>query len=56
MVKCIHHWYMGASQNGIVHARCRKCGAEKDYSSIVVYKYGTVHKNKKVAPQPAASE
>jgi hypothetical protein len=44
---------MGASNHGIVHAKCRKCGAEKDYSSIVVYKSGTVHKNKKAAPNPA---
>ena len=49
---CIHHWDMGASNRGIVHAKCRKCGAEKDYSSIPVYKNGTSRKNKKAAPQP----
>ena len=54
MVKCIHHWDMGASHNGIVNAKCRKCGAEKEYSSIVIYKYKfvPVHKYKKVALYP----
>lgn len=47
MVNCIHHWYLGASHKGVVHARCRKCGAEKDYPPIVIYGFGPGGKNKK---------
>ena len=53
MANCIHHWYMGGSDNVIVHARCRKCGAEKDYSNSVISKYGAVSKNKEVTPNRA---
>ncbi len=49
MVKCIHHWYLGASNKGTVHAKCLKCGAEKDYQPIVICSFGRVYKNKKVA-------
>ena len=31
--KCIHHWDLGGPHSGIVHAVCRKCGAEQDYPS-----------------------
>jgi len=54
MVKCIHHWYLGASHNGIVHAKCLKCGAEKDYSPLVInrFKFVAYHKNKKPLLHP----
>jgi len=42
MNKCTHHWHLGASHNGIVHARCRKCHAERDFSNIPVFLPGTV--------------
>lgn len=57
MVECIHHWYLGASHNEITHAKCLKCGAEKDYPHIVVSHYSKVgrayyhHKKGEVAPQ-----
>ncbi len=47
MVICIHHWDLGASHKGMVHAKCRKCLAEKDFSTIPIY---SMHK--KVAPLP----
>lgn len=31
--KCIHHWYLGQSHNGIIHHRCLKCGEEKDVAA-----------------------
>ena len=33
VVKCTHHWDLGRPHGGIVHAVCRKCGAEQDYPS-----------------------
>lgn len=39
MVKCIHHWYLGASHNGMIHAKCMKCEAEKDYPHIVISRF-----------------
>ena len=39
MVKCIHHWYQGASHKGTVHAKCLKCGTEKEYSPLVDNKF-----------------
>lgn len=56
MVNCIHYWKLGKSHNGIVHAKCQKCGAEKDYSSIPIYKSGIVRGNKKVATYPTTTE
>ena len=50
MSNCIHHWYMGTSNNLIVHARCRKCGAEKDFSNSTISKSGAISRNKKVSP------
>ena len=52
MDNCIHHWDLGASHKGIVHAKCRKCGAEKDYYNNPVFKPGAFGGNKKVAPLP----
>lgn len=50
MVKCIHHWYLGASHNGVVHARCIKCGEEKDYYPVII----TPFKSSKTNPRKAA--
>ena len=55
MVDCIHHWYLGASNKGIVHAKCRKCKAEKDFSNIPVNKFA-ITGNKTVAPPPVTTE
>ena len=44
MIECIHHWYMGASRNGVVRAKCLKCSEEKDYASIYITKFGKVFK------------
>ena len=52
MADCIHHWDLGASHKGIVHAKCRKCGAERDFSSIPATKSGTFGSRRKVAPLP----
>jgi len=52
MVKCIHHWDLGTSHKGIVHGKCRKCGAEKDFNNIPDFKSGTFGSRKKVAPLP----
>ena len=46
MSKCIHHWYMGASNNDIVRAKCRKCGEEKDFSNSTISKSGSADKSK----------
>lgn len=46
MAKCIHHWYMGASSNDIVHAKCLKCGAEKNFSNSIISKSGAADKSK----------
>ena len=54
MIKCIHHWYLGASHNGMVNAKCLKCGAEKDYPHIVISQFSKsgrayYYKDRKVA-------
>ena len=56
MDKCIHHWYMGASNNDVVHAKCLKCGAEKDYYNSTDLKYKAVNKNKEATPEPISIE
>lgn len=48
MAKCIHHWYLGASNNEIVHAKCRKCGAEKDFSNSTISRSVADSKNKEI--------
>jgi len=50
MAICIHHWDLGASHKGIVHAKCRKCGAEKDFSNTPVFNPGTFRGKRKAAP------
>jgi hypothetical protein len=39
MAKCIHHWYLGTSLNGMIPAKCLKCGAERDYPHIVISQF-----------------
>ncbi len=56
MAKCIHHWYMGASNASIVRAKCLKCGAEKDYSNSPVSKSGAVNKIKEDIPEAITIE
>lgn len=53
MVECIHHWYLGASHNGITHARCLKCGEQKDYHPIIISPFKT-SKYRKAAIRPKA--
>jgi len=48
MVDCIHHWDLGTSHKGIVHAKCRKCGEEKDFDNTPSFKSGTFGSKKKV--------
>lgn len=51
MGKCIHHWDLGVSHKGVVHAVCRKCKAENDYINVPVYRAKTFgSKNKSVQP------
>lgn len=52
MLKCIHHWYLGSSQGGTVHAKCLKCGVEKDYPPVVISRFSRVYTNKKVNLNP----
>ena len=60
MAKCIHHWYLGASHHGTVHAKCLKCGAEKDYPPVVIhnFKFVSYPKDKKslLHPKPQTVE
>ena len=51
---CIHHWVIGVSHKGIAHARCRKCGAECDFSNIPIYKSIRTPAKKKTDPPPVA--
>ncbi len=50
MDSCIHHWYLGASYKGIVHAKCRKCGIENYFDNNPVIKPGRFGSNRKAAP------
>jgi hypothetical protein len=34
---CIHHWYLGSTNNGRVHAKCLKCNTEKDYPAFISF-------------------
>jgi hypothetical protein len=43
---------MGASYKGIVHAKCRKCLAETDFSNIPVYISGAFGSRKKITKSP----
>lgn len=52
MFKCTHHWYLGSSHNGAAHAKCLKCGAEKDYPPVVISRFARVYRNKKVTLDP----
>ncbi len=49
MTTCIHLWNIDVSHNGIVYAKCRKCGEEKYYPSVVVNtsRFKTSYVNKK---------
>ena len=49
--ECIHHWDLGAVHGGIIHGKCRKCGAEKDFSSTPTSSYA-IGQGKKKAAQP----
>lgn len=39
MAKCVHHWYLGQSCNGMVNVKCLKCGTEKNYPHIVISQF-----------------
>jgi len=49
VVKCTHHWDLGGPRGGIVHAVCRKCGAEQDYPSNHINKFVMAPHKKEVA-------
>lgn len=50
MAKCIHHWYLGSSHKGVIHATCLKCGEKKDYHPIVISPFKS-HRSRKAAIQ-----
>ena len=41
---CVHHWLCGDQRSTIVHAVCKKCGAEADFEQHW-YPQGLVKKN-----------
>jgi len=45
---CVHHWDLGAPRGSTVHAKCRKCGAERDYPSTVEPKFTLAQRKSKV--------
>jgi len=53
---CIHYWKLGQAYKGIVHARCQKCGAEKDFYPVSHHKLGIHQSKKKIAPSPIVPE
>ena len=38
-VKCVHHWYLGPSPDGMINVKCLKCGTEKEYPHIVISQF-----------------
>jgi hypothetical protein len=32
---CCHHWVLGAPQDGLIKANCRKCGGERVYPAVL---------------------
>lgn len=37
MLDCTHHWILGSPINNLVHAKCKKCGEEKDFPAIPTF-------------------
>jgi hypothetical protein len=31
MAVCVHHWVLSAPQDDVIHGRCKRCGARRDY-------------------------
>ncbi|MFC2000496.1 hypothetical protein ACFLXE_07080 [Chloroflexota bacterium] len=56
MVGCIHHWDLGAPGGELVHAKCRKCGVEKDFPSVSATKFSFAHAKKTTASHTTAPE
>jgi hypothetical protein len=49
---CVHHWMCGDQRATIVHAVCKKCGAEADFEQHW-YSPGMIKRNPvKVDPRP----
>lgn len=50
---CVHHWICGDQHSSIVHATCKKCGAEANFEQHP-YSPGMFKRNPaKAIPQPA---
>jgi hypothetical protein len=50
---CVHHWLCGDQRATIVHAVCKKCGAEADFEQHW-YSHGILKRNQlKSASSPA---
>jgi hypothetical protein len=32
---CVHHWVLSAPTSDVVHGRCKRCGARRDYPASV---------------------
>ena len=33
--QCTHHWLLGVPEDEVVRARCKRCGATRDYPASV---------------------
>jgi hypothetical protein len=55
MAQCTHHWDLGTPRSGIVHGKCRKCGAEKDYPSNVDFKFSITRRRNRVTESQTAN-
>jgi hypothetical protein len=52
MADCIHHWDLGVPHESMIHAKCRKCGAEKDYPSMPISLFAIAQGRKKATQPP----
>jgi hypothetical protein len=32
---CVHHWVLGLPENDVIHGRCKRCGATREYPASV---------------------
>jgi hypothetical protein len=46
---------LGTPRSGIVHGKCRKCGAEKDYPSNVDFKFSITRRRNRVTESQTAN-